>query len=118
MIARPVVDLPQPDSPTMPSVSPREHVEADPRHRPDGAAATDRELDDQVFDAQDVVAVAQVGVARAGHQETASTVVGHVPGGCELGVALLELGRARPDTSRRTRGSGRSVVGPAVGSST
>ena len=33
MMARPVVDLPQPDSPTRPSVSPGQDVEADARHR-------------------------------------------------------------------------------------
>ena len=42
MIARPVVDLPQPDSPTRPSVSPAQHVEADARHRVDLAARCGR----------------------------------------------------------------------------
>ena len=34
----------------------------------DGERATDRELDDEVFDAQDDLAVAQVCLAGAGHQ--------------------------------------------------
>ena len=55
MIARPTVVLPQPDSPTSPSVSPRSSVE---RHAVDGAhlarlarkhAAEDREPDVQVL---------------------------------------------------------------------
>ena len=53
MIALPVVDLPQPDSPTRPSVSPAHHVEADVRDRVHlQAGAPDRELDDEVLDAQ------------------------------------------------------------------
>ena len=53
MIALPVVDLPQPDSPTRPSVSPVQDVEADVGDGVDlQARATDRELDDEVLDPQ------------------------------------------------------------------
>ena len=64
MMARPVVDLPQPDSPTRPSVSPFEDVEADARHGVHLAAPASGELDDEVLDAQQhVVGRTQVGGA-------------------------------------------------------
>ena len=71
MIARPVVLLPQPDSPTRPSVSPRRRSKLIPDTaltlspvRPTGNSH------DEVLDAQhEVVVVAQVGLAGAGHQE-------------------------------------------------
>ena len=62
MIALPVVDLPQPDSPTSPSVSPSQHVEADVRDRVDlQPGAPDRELDDEVLDAQQRLVVGAAG---------------------------------------------------------
>ena len=69
MIALPVVDLPQPDSPTMPSVS------RSARSRLTSLTAWTvprraRELDDEVLDLehQVVAVVAEVGGAGAGHQ--------------------------------------------------
>ena len=69
MSARPVVDLPQPDSPTRPSVSPSLDVEAHVRHGVDlQPGRTDRELDDEVLGAQQhVVRGAQVRRAASGH---------------------------------------------------
>ena len=52
MIARPVVDLPQPDSPTRPSVSPSRTSRLMPETAWTVAAADGRELDDEVLDAQ------------------------------------------------------------------
>ena len=56
----PSVVLPQPDSPTRPSVSPRRTLEGDAVHGPDGAdladaqqAAADLEVLDEVLDAQE-----------------------------------------------------------------
>ena len=71
MIARPVVLLPQPDSPTRPSVSPRRTSKLIPDTaltmspvRPTGNSH------DEVLDAQhDVAVVAEVGLAGAGHQD-------------------------------------------------
>ena len=66
MIALPVVDLPQPDSPTRPSVSPcftsRLTFETACTLRP---LRPDRELDHEILDAQQhVFAVAQMGGTR------------------------------------------------------
>ena len=62
-MARPVVDLPQPLSPTRPSVSPRSQREADAVDRLDGRdlapeqhALREREVHLEVLDAQDLVA--------------------------------------------------------------
>ena len=72
MIARPVVLLPQPDSPTRPSVSPRRTSRLMPDTalttrpvRPTGNSTTRSSTR-----SSDVVVVAQVGLAGAGHQET------------------------------------------------
>ena len=77
MIARPVVLLPHPDSPTSPRVSPRRTS----RLMPDTAlttraGATDGELDHEILDPQqDVVGVgAEVGLAGARHQPASSLV--------------------------------------------
>ena len=83
MIVRPSVVLPQPDSPTTPSVSPRDG-EVDPVHGPDlpdrvlEDARLDREVLDETLDAEDLVAVrrlarvAAISRVRLGH-ETAPT---------------------------------------------
>ena len=67
-MARPVVDLPQPDSPTSPSVSPSRTS----RLIPDTACTMPPcglELHDEILDAQeDVVGVTEVGGPGAGHQ--------------------------------------------------
>ena len=64
MISRPVVDLPQPDSPTRPRLSPSATVEVDAvdgldrADRPlDGEAARDREVLGQAGDVQERFAV-------------------------------------------------------------
>ena len=74
MIARPVVDLPQPDSPTSPSVSPRRTSRLMPDTalttrpvRPTGNSTTRSSTR-----SSDVVGVAEVGLAGAGHQDTSS----------------------------------------------
>ncbi len=60
IIARPVVLLPQPDSPTSPSVSPRRIAERDSVHGLDRAdlrlkdARPDREMDLEVLDLDEV----------------------------------------------------------------
>ena len=59
-----------------------QHVEADAGHRLDGVAALDLELDDEILDAEDLVALAEVGLARAGHQETAEMSSGMKPVTC------------------------------------
>ena len=75
MTARPVVDLPQPDSPTMPERLAAQDVEADAGHGADGERPRHRELDDEVFDPQHDVAVAQVRLAGAGHQRVPAPMV-------------------------------------------
>ena len=70
--ARPVVLLPQPDSPTMPSVSPRRTSKLMPDTALTVTCAAGVELDDEVLDAQHVVDVAEVGLPGAGHQEAPS----------------------------------------------
>ena len=75
MIARPVVDLPQPDSPTSPRVSPFEHVEADvgDRVHPQAGVA-ERELDDELLDASAAGRSSgrEVGGAAAGHRQASA----------------------------------------------
>ena len=71
--ARPVVDLPQPDSPTRPSVSPGGDVEAHVGHGLHAVLAR-AEFDHQVLDAQQHVLGAQLGRAAAGHQALAPGV--------------------------------------------
>ena len=78
MTARPVVDLPQPDSPTSPRVSPSHHVEADARDRVDSRPvlpsgnSTTRLLDAQ----QRLARVAQMGGAASGHQASSPAAGG------------------------------------------
>ena len=52
MIARPAVDLPQPDSPTTPKVSPGATVKLIPDTGVNGLPLADVEFDDQVLDRQ------------------------------------------------------------------
>ena len=84
MIARPVVDLPQPDSPTRPRVSPSRTSRLMPE-----TAWTDAgrrvELDDEVLDPQqDVVGVAEVGGAGTGHQSPPPGARRHLGGHGDL----------------------------------
>ncbi len=69
MMARPVVDFPQPDSPTSPRVSPLSTSKLMPETaftRKPGVA--ERELDDELLDREQRVAVgSEVGGAGAGH---------------------------------------------------
>ena len=104
MIARPVVDLPQPDSPTRPRVSPCSTSRLMPEtalHLQ--ARVADRELDDEVLDPQQrVVGVAEVGGAGAGHHASAGA---EVVGVGVVGVAVVGV-EAAPFAARLPRERG------------
>ena len=124
MMHRAIVDLPQPDSPTTPSVSPRLTREGDVVHRLhrgdlllEDDPARDREVLLQVLDAEQLVGH---GISCASHLRRRSSAV------CSFGLTLLgllveearlevvrvaghriELGLARPCSGRRrTRSAG------------
>ena len=86
---RPVVDLPQPDSPTSPSVSPRCDGEATAVHRVDAPdlarqqAALDGKMLDEIADAQQGLALRgrRVEVRRQDRSWRLSEMAGHAMAG-------------------------------------
>ena len=104
-IARPVVDLPQPDSPTTPSVSPASRCSETPltactcpTRAPDQAAALDREVLDEVAHLE------QRGRRRRSRRRASGT-------SCGL-AATVSLTPSPPSHGRWSLGSGRSARTP------
>ena len=97
MIARPVVDLPQPDSPTRPSVSPRTTSKLTPDTAWTVRPAAGGELDDEVLDpaGRRVGVVAEVGLAggRRRVRSIAATAISLQP--VEHGHGALDVAHDR-----------------------
>ena len=112
MMARPVVDLPQPDSPTRPSVSPRPTSKRHAGHGVDLAGRAGRELDDQVLDRAAAAPAAGRQVGRRRCRASQRCRPGMAADVGLVAAAGAGLGAGRPDSSRRTGGrASRSTSG-------
>ena len=94
-----MVDFPQPDSPTSPSVSPSPDREAHPRHGVDGLAAAP-ELDHQVVDLEHRIVAVGRWLAAAAAAEATSLTARHLG----LGIDGVSVDRAASAATRRADG--------------